>query len=259
MREWVSPGFEMKVSAVVITLNEERHLAACLESLRFCDEIVVVDAASTDRTAEIAARFTPRVYTRAFSDFSSQKNFGMAMAEGPWILSVDADERVSDELREEILGVVRNGGGDVSGYALKRWNFIFGRHLKHGGHEKDYPLRFIRKGRFSFEGPIHESLKPENAAHRLSGILYHDSTENASAYLRKLNLYTGLEADRLRRLGRRPRIPELFARPLGRFFERYLFRLGFLDGFEGFVFYLLSGYYDFVRYAKCREGEDAAT
>ena len=148
-----------RLSVVVVTLNEEERLRACLESVAWADEVVVVDALSQDKTAQIAREFTDRVIVRPWPGFAAQKNFGLAEAGGDWILSLDADEQVSPELREEILGVLA-ADGPSDGYRVPRRNLFGGQWIRHGGLWPDWQLRLFRRGRGTFvERAVHESVE----------------------------------------------------------------------------------------------------
>lgn len=242
-----------KISVLVIALNEEKNIRDCLGSVSWADEIIVVDSGSTDATKSIAAEFTDKVVQNRFRDFSSQKNFALSLASGEWVFFLDADERVSTGLKKKILSVVA-GGGDNSAYLIKRDTFIFGRLMKNGGHDRDYQMRFFLRAGAEFFQPVHEKLVPgEGNIGRIEEPLIHYSTPDLTDYLTKMNLYTGLEAEFKVEKGLPVGFLELTFKPVLRFVQRYFFQLGFRDGYEGFLYYLLSAFYDFVKYAKCIE------
>lgn len=243
----------MKLSAVVIARNEEANIGECLKSLSFCDEVVVVDSGSQDRTVSLANGLGARVTQRNFDNFASQKNFALSCASFPWVLSIDADERVSGELRGEIQKAIGGLFAPPAAYRMPRHNLIFGRRFRFGGNGSDAPVRLFQKERARFSGLVHETLLVDGPVGRFKGALLHASTPSAGVYLRKLNGYTGLEAECLREKGRSPRKSDFFLKPLFRFWQRFFLQLGFLDGREGFFFHLLSAYYEFVRYAKLWE------
>ncbi len=241
------------LSAVVVALNEEARLRACLASVAWADEIVVVDAGSQDRTVAIAREFTDRVVVRPWPGFAAQKNFGLEQARGDWILSVDADEQVSPELREEI-GAVLAGGGRHAGYAVPRRNIFLGQWIRHGGLYPDWQVRLFRRGRGRFvERAVHESVRIDGPVGRLRGHLVHASYRDVADFLERANRYSTLAAEELRRQGARAGAGQLVLRPLGRFLAMYLFRGGFLDGRKGLLLAALYAYYVFMRTAKVWE------
>lgn len=238
----------MSVSAVVIALNEEVNIAPCLQTLSFADEIVVIDGGSVDKTYDLARSFTEKVYQRNFDDFSSQKNFAIEKASSEWIFSVDADERVSRALVDEIKRLI-NQHSDCAAYAIQRKTRLFGRLFQCSGLQADRPVRFFKKGRAHFERPVHEILKVDGQIGLLKETLEHVSFQTFREYLRRLQLYTSLETAGARKNSK----PHFFARPFYRFFTLYVIKQGFRDGIEGFFYCVLSGYYEFIRRAKLWE------
>jgi glycosyltransferase involved in cell wall biosynthesis len=236
------------ISAVLIVKNEADKLEGCLKGLKFCDEIIVVDSQSMDETRDIARRFTPHVYTRTFDHFAAQKNFAISKATSPWILSLDADEELSADLREEICeSVLKNPA--INAFSLPRKNIIFGKVLKFGASSHDYPVRLFRRGKAQFEGMIHERLTVEGEVQRLKSPLWHHSTTSAKRYLAKLNQYSTLEAESMAQKASFNPL-KMTIKPVMRFFHQYVLKGGFRDGLQGFTFAFLSGYYEFIRYAK---------
>ena len=238
----------MSISVILITLNEEDKLAGCLESVSWADEVVLVDSGSTDRTMEIAREKGAKVFERKFDNFSSQKNFAVEKAGGEWILSLDADEKVSARLFGEIKEAVLDTRYD--GYYIPRLNVIFGREMRFGGHQGDRHLRLFRKARGRFTSPIHERVELDGTAGELVNPLIHYSTAEIKEYMEKLRLYTDLEAGFLVSSGRRIPRHYMFSKPAAVFIKRYFLEKGFLDGWAGFEFYALSAYYEFVKYSK---------
>lgn len=238
----------MKLTAVLIALNEEKRIAACLDSVQFCDEVVVVDSGSSDRTAEIARAARARVVPRRFDDFSSQKNFAVAQASNEWVFSIDADERATPELAEEIRKTIRHAPPAAGGYRVSRDNYIFGKKLRCA--EGDEPVRLFRKEGTRFQGVVHEVPAVKGEVGLLTNPLIHHSTETIADYMRKLNSYTTLEAKLLKERGAKFRTSQLFVKPALRFGQKYFLNGGILDGKEGLIFCLLSGYYEMVRYLK---------
>ena len=246
-----------RLSVVVVTLNEEERIRACLESVAWADEIVVVDAESTDKTATIAREFTDRVIVRPWPGFAAQKNFGLAEASGDWVLSLDADEQVSPELREEILRVLA-GDGPYDGYRVPRRNLFGGQWVRHGGLWPDWQLRLFRRARGGFvERAVHESVEVTGAVGRCRGPLVHRSYRDVADFLARADRYSTLAAEEWVRSGRRVRATDFILRPAGRFLSMYILKLGCLDGVRGLLLACLYAYYVFIRSVKAweREGE----
>jgi glycosyltransferase involved in cell wall biosynthesis len=242
-----------RLSAVVITLNEEAHIRRCLESVAWADEIVVVDACSHDKTVQIAREFTDRVIVRPWAGFTAQKNFAAEQSTGEWILSLDADEEAAPELRPEIMAVVA-GSGACHGYAVRRQNMFLGRFIRHGGLYPDWQMRLFRRGQGHFaERAVHESVTVTGPVGRLHGHLVHRSYEGVSDFIGRANRYSSLAAEQMVREGRRVRMGELVLKPLGRFLSMYVMKRGFLDGRRGLLLATLYAYYVFMRSAKVWE------
>jgi glycosyltransferase involved in cell wall biosynthesis len=241
------------LSVAVVTLNEEERLRACLESVVWADEIVVVDAGSSDKTMAIAREFTDRALFRAWEGYGAQKNFALGQCRGDWILSLDADERVSDALREEIRAALVSGGPEV-GFYLPRQNLFQGRWVRHGGLYPDWQLRLFRRGRGAFvERAVHESVRVDGPAGRMGAPLVHESYRSIGDAVARLNRYSDLAAMELALAGQGGRLVDLLIRPAWRFVSMYLLRGGFLDGWRGLVLAALHAHYVFLRAAKVRE------
>jgi glycosyltransferase involved in cell wall biosynthesis len=236
-----------KISAVIITKNEEDKIGRCLESVAWADEIVVVDDYSSDTTVEICRKFTKNIHQKELSDFASQKNFALSKARNDWVFVIDADERASGELAEEISRLPEAG---ACGYYVPRQNIIFGRLFKYGGHQGDMQLRLFRRAKARFINPIHERLEIEGDIKRLKEPLLHYSTPSLFDYTKKLNLYTDLEAAFMKARGEKVKILRLFTRPVAKFISQYFFKSGYREGMEGLIFYGLSAFYTFIKEAK---------
>ncbi len=244
----------VRLSVVVVTLDEEECIRACLQSAAWADELIVVDAESRDKTAAIARELTDHVFVRPWPGFAAQKNFGLDQARGDWILSLDADEVVSPTLREEIAAIVERGGAHA-GYAVPRRNVFWGRFIRHGGLYPDWQVRLFARGRGRFvERSVHESVTIEGRVGRLTGHLEHRSYRDVADFLARADRYSTLAAEEWVAAGRRPRpLVDLVARPIGRFLGMYVGRAGFLDGWRGFLLAVLYGYYVLMRSAKVWE------
>ncbi len=248
----------MRLSAILIVRNEERDLPGCLESLRgVADEIVVVDSGSTDRTVEIARGFGARVIHRDFAGFGPQKQFALEQATGEWVINIDADERVSPALAQDIRAAL-SAGPAVNGYEIRFHNLFLGRRLRFGGHWSEWHLRLFRRDKAHYEGrDIHEGISVAPPRGRLRGPILHESYTNFAEYLEKCNRYTGLIARDKYRKGRRFHFWN-HARLPWDFFCRYVLKLGFLDGNAGLIYAVLSAYYTWLKLVRVMEGEGDA-
>ena len=245
---------KMKISAVIITYNEEMRLEPALKSLAgIADEIIVVDRYSDDHTVRLAKKYTDHVFQRKWTNFADQKNFANSKAKFPWILSLDADERLSSKLRDEITDL-KNQEPECSGFSMPRQVFYLGRWIRHTTWYPDRKIRLFRHDKARWEGEyVHEDLVIEGEIERLSGSLHHFTYRNIAEHLRRINTFSGLGAQKLYAKNRKCRWYHLAFLPLFRFVKSYFFKAGFLDGFAGFVISLLDGYTGFVIYAKLKE------
>jgi glycosyltransferase involved in cell wall biosynthesis len=241
------------LSVVIVTRNEEERIRACLEAVAWADEVIVVDAESEDKTASIARELTDHVIVRPWPGYAVQKNFGLDLAQGAWILSLDADEIVSPALRADIERVIA-ADGPVDGYAVPRRNIFWGRWIRHGGLYPDWQLRLFRRGRGRFNArAVHESVQVDGDVRRLTGHLEHRSYHDVSDFLARADRYSTLAADDLIAQGRRVHVWDFVLRPLGRFCGMYVLERGFLDGRRGFLLAALYAYYVLIRCAKVWE------
>jgi len=231
-----------KLSVALVTRNEEERLRACLESVAWADEIVVVDAESDDKTATIAREFTDRVVVRPWPGYAAQKNTALDLATGDWTLSLDADEIVSAELAADIARVLEaDGPAD-----------------RHGGLYPDWQVRLFRRGRGRFgTRAVHESVSVDGRVERLIGHLEHRSYRDIGDFLARADRYATLAADEAVAQGRRVGVSALVLRPLGRFLGMYVAGRGFLDGWRGFLLASLYAYYVLIRSAKIWERTNA--
>lgn len=243
----------MQLSAVLITKNAAHQLADCLASVAFCDEIIVVDSGSDDGTAEIAGQHGARVIQSEWRGFGPQKQFAVEQARHDWVLCIDADERVSERLRESIrtvLGAV-SPAPSFSAWRFARCNRFMGRYLRHGEGYPDWSLRIFdrRHARWS-DDPVHEKVITTGAIGTLQGDLLHESAESLETYLAKQNRYSTLAANEALASGKRATVLHLLLSPSLRFVKFYFFRLGLLDGLPGLVHILVGCGASFSKYAK---------
>lgn len=246
-----------RLSVTIVAWNEEERLRACLESVAWVDEIIVVDGESTDKTVALAREFTDRVWVRPWPGFAAQKNFALEQATGDWVLSLDADERVTPELRERIARILAAdaaGVPEADGYSIPRRNMFWGAWVRHGGLYPDYQLRLFRRraGRFVAD-VVHESVRVEGRVGTLAEALLHHSYRGLEDFVQRSNRYSTLAAGAWLERGKRVGLADLIFRPLGRFLSMYIIRLGFLDGWRGFVLAVLYADYVFLRMAKAWE------
>jgi glycosyltransferase involved in cell wall biosynthesis len=243
-----------RLTVITITLNEERNIADCLASVRWADEILVVDSGSTDRTVELARAFTDNVMVVPWEGYGAARNRAILQANGDWVLWLDADERVTPELATEIQEILRNDPGEVDGYAIARRAYFLGRWIRHSGWYPGYVVRLFRKGKARFsESRVHEQLQMSGEVATARHDLLHYTDPELQHYLEKFNRYTTLAAEDMLAAGRRFSVLDLLVRPPFQFAKMYLFRRGFLDGLHGFILAVLSSAYVFTKYAKLWE------
>ncbi|HEU0277104.1 MAG TPA: glycosyltransferase family 2 protein [Rhodanobacteraceae bacterium] len=235
------------LAAVIITLNEADRIEACLASLAFCDEIVVVDSGSTDATRELAAAGGARVIEHPFAGYRAQKDFAVAQARHDWVLCLDADERVTPALRAAIAAARAGGFADAAGYRFARATEYFGAFLRHGNAYPDRVLRLFdrRRGGWRGDREIHEHASVDGAVRMLAGDLEHCAYRSLDDQLARYRRYATLMAADLHARGRRARLADLLTHPGWRFLRGYVLRAGFLDGWRGFLFACMEA--DYVR------------
>ena len=232
------------LSACIITFNEADRIEACLRSLSFCDEVLVVDSHSSDGTRELATALGARVIERDWPGYRSQKQFAVDAASHDWVLCVDADERVSEALRGEISDLKERGFADAAGYSVPRITEYFGRFLRHGNAYPDRLVRLFDRRRGGWVGEeIHENTRVSGRVGRLSGHLEHFSYRSLGDHLARMQRYADLMAQALYARGRRCGLLPVLFNPQWRFLRGYLLRLGFLDGWRGLVFALIEAGY----------------
>jgi glycosyltransferase involved in cell wall biosynthesis len=248
---------EPTVSVVIITLNEERNIEECIRSVTWADEIIIVDSFSNDNTVSISKRFTEKVVQRRWPGMvGPQRNVGLDMADSDWILFLDADERITDDLREEIKTLIRMDGADrmVGGF-IPRKNYFFGRWIRSS--YPDYTGRFVRKsaGRYN-ETPglgFDTLVLPYGPVHKFRNPMIHLTGNTLAQRLRKLDFDSSLQADENYRAGRRVGVSKMLFRPAIAFLRVYLMKRGFLDGTRGFIYACLVSFNTFMKYAKLWE------
>ncbi|MCC6347115.1 MAG: glycosyltransferase family 2 protein [Nitrospirales bacterium] len=242
----------LPVSVVIITKNEEKNIERALRSIRECAEIILIDDFSTDATVPIARRYTDKVFLIPWQGYARQKQTGIDRATEPWVLVLDADECVTEDLLREIRSVVADSG--YAGYFIPRRNFFLGRWIRGGGWWPDYTLRLFRKGAASMEQrEVHEKITAEGRTGRLQNPLEHYTYDTLSAYLRKMDSYSTLAAREMHAAGRRFRPWHPLIKPPFTFFRMLVLQRGCRDGFYGFILALLYSFYTLLKYLKLWE------
>jgi glycosyltransferase involved in cell wall biosynthesis len=242
----------MKISATIITCNEERRIARTIESLRCCDEIVVIDSGSTDRTVEIARQLGARVVESAWTGYAKQKNLASAQAANDWILSLDADEALSEALEAEIWQLRKNGP-QFDAYTMPRMAQYLGRWILHSGWYPDRKVRLYDRNKAAWVGEfVHESVQPRGTVGHLKSNILHYTCDSVSEHVRTLDGYTTLAAEEVVSRGQRVAWYNLLFEPLWTFLRTYLLQRGFLDGQEGLMIAYMAAMYTFLKYAKAR-------
>jgi glycosyltransferase involved in cell wall biosynthesis len=238
-----------RLSAIVITRNEARNIADCLDTLAFCDERIVVDSGSTDDTVRLAEGKGARVVKNRWSGFGAQKNFALMLAGGDWVLSIDADERVSPGLARQILDAIATNRN--TGYELPRRSSFCGRRMRHSGWSPDYVLRLFRRGRARFsEDIVHERVICEGPIARLSEPLLHYPVTRLEDALSRMDRYSTAGAEMTVAAGKRVSFTTGIVRGLWTFIRTYFLRGGFLDGREGFLLAVANAEGTYYRYMK---------
>ncbi len=242
----------IKISAVIITFNEERNIARVIESLRCCDEILVLDSGSNDRTVEIATKLGARVEEASWHGYAAQKNIAADLAAHDWVLSLDADESLSEALEAEIWQIKKNGP-KFDGYTMPRLAQYLGRWILHSGWYPDRKVRLFNRKKAKWVGEfVHESVKVDGRAGHLKSNLLHFTCDSLSEHLRSMDSYTTLAAQEMVTRGECASLPRLLFDPPWTFFQTYFVKLGFLDGAEGLAIAYMGAFYNFVKYSKAR-------
>jgi glycosyltransferase involved in cell wall biosynthesis len=244
-----------KLSVTIITRDEEAQIGDCLESVRWADEIIVVDTGSVDRTLELCTKYTPHIHSRPWEGYAQAKNAALALATSDWVFSLDADERVSEGLRQEIATLQQQSlDTRANGYAVPRRNYLWGHWLRYGGLYPDYQIRLFKRGKGEFQvRRVHESVAIDGPVERLRHAIEHYSYQGISDVIKRLDRYTELAALDLWDQGQPFRRTALVMRPLGRFLRNYGLKQGFRDGIPGLIMAVSYAYSVFVREAKLWE------
>lgn len=237
------------LSVIIITRNEAANIRACIESVAWAGEIIVVDSGSSDATVNICQELGAQVHVHDWPGFGPQKNRALAYASNDWVLSLDADERVTPELRAEIESALQNP--QAEGYEIPRLSSFCGRFMRHSGWHPDYVLRLFRRGKGGFsDALVHESVQMQGGTARLRRPLLHYSYRDFDDVLSKLNSYSSAASTMLQRRGKKGSLAQAVIHGLWAFFRTYILRMGFLDGREGFMLAVMNAENSYYRYIK---------
>ena len=242
----------MKITATIITLNEERNIARAIESLRCADEILIVDSGSVDRTVELAQNLGVRVIEASWLGYAAQKNWAAEQATHDWILSLDADEALSEALEAEIWSL-KKAGPRYDAYTMPRLACYLGRWIYHSGWYPDRKVRLYERGKAKWVGDfVHESVVPSGRLGHLKSNLLHFTCDSLSEHLKTLDRYTTLAAQELAARNLKPPLSKLIFDPFWTFCTTYFLKRGFMDGLEGLIIAYMAAFYTFLKYSKAR-------
>ena len=243
---------QIQISATIITFNEDRNIARVIESLRCCDEILVLDSGSNDRTVEIAGNLGARVVEASWHGYAAQKNIAAELARHDWILSLDADESLSEALEAEIWHIKKTGP-EYDGYTVPRLAQYLGKWILHSGWHPDRKVRLFDRRKATWVGEfVHESVAVKGRVGHLKSSILHFTCDSLSEHLRSMDSYTTLAAQEIVSRGRTVSHSKLFFDPIWTFFQTYFLKRGFSDGVEGLAIAYMAALYNFVKYAKAR-------
>jgi glycosyltransferase involved in cell wall biosynthesis len=242
----------MKITATIITLNEERNVARAIESLRCCDEILIVDSGSTDRTMELAEKLGVRVMEAGWLGYAAQKNLAAERASNEWILSLDADEALSEALEAEIWNL-KKAGPECDAYTMPRLARYLGRWIYHSGWYPDRKVRLYRRDKAKWVGDfVHESVQPSGKVGHLNSNILHFTCDSLSEHVKTMDRYTTLAAQELAARKVKVSLAQLIVDPAWTFLKTYFFQAGFMDGPEGLTIAEMAAFYTFLKYSKAR-------
>ena len=243
-----------KLTSILITKNEEANIKRCLASIKdISDEIIIVDSGSTDKRLKIAKSFNAKIINKGFDNFASQRNFALSKAENDWVLSLDADEEISQELREEISKAIE--AEEFDGYLIPRKNIIFGKEINHTRWSPDKHIWLFKKSKSKFINSIHEEVEVKGRVGELKNSKIHYSHKNIHEFIKKINFYTDLEAIKLKNENVKFGFTKMLYEAKKSFMGRFLIKKGFLDGWRGFMLSYLRAIYKLILWVKVWEQE----
>jgi len=241
------------ITTIILAKNEEKNLPQCLESVAWVEEIIVVDDESTDKTVALAEKAGAKIYKRKLDDFATQRNFALSKVKTEWVLLVDPDETVPQELQKEIFQAMKLKGFD--GFYFPRKNIIFGQWIKHSGWSPDHQLHFFRTKKGQYIGKVHEQVKVKGKVGYFKTPLIHENYQTITQYLEKLIHYTELEAEKQIKSGYKFSWPDLIQKPLDEFLRRFFAEEGYKDGIHGLALGLLQSFSELIVYLRIWEKE----
>ncbi len=250
------------LSIILITLNEERNIPRCLGSIRFSrkvfpqQEIILVDAESTDKTVGLSRKYGAKVHVRRWKGYTDQKNWALAQAKGDWILSLDADEELTPQLNAEIEKTLASAPDNVNGYWIARKTFFLNKWMRYCGWWPDFQLRIVRQGKsYNTDEPLHAGLEVGGETRQMNEPMHHYPVETVHQYLEKINRYSALDVMAMKPKKKKYWPYYLTVAPFMTFIRTFISRKGYKDGWHGFVLCGLDMFHDFSRYAKLWEKE----
>ncbi len=240
-----------KISVVIITKDEEKNISECLKSVEWADEIIVVDSESTDKTIELSKKITDKVFIRKWEGYVPQKRYGLSLAKNEWVLSLDADERITPELKDEILNL---SPGNIFGFRIRRKNFLLKKEITSCGWEKDYQLRLLKKDKTDLSDRlVHEKFIVDGKVDTLKNPMLHYTFSSFTEYLNKINYYTSLKAQELFSKKKKIGTWTIFSHTVSAFFVFYFIKKGFKDGVCGLIISMLHSASTMMNYIKLWE------
>jgi len=243
----------MNLSVIIITKDEQDNIKDCLESIKWADEIIVIDSGSADKTEEICRKYTNSFYVKDWPGFGIQKQRALDLATHEWVLSIDADERVTLDLKDEIISVL-NSNLNEDGYLIPRLSNYLGKNMRHAGWYPDYTLRLVKRKKSYFTKDIvHEKMIVDGPIKKLSNHLVHYPYKDIAHHMEKLNSYTSLSAKKMFSNGKSVSWLMIFIKAFFSFFRAYILRKGFLDGWQGLVVSISTSLSVYMKYVKLKE------
>jgi glycosyltransferase involved in cell wall biosynthesis len=241
----------MNLSAVILTKNEEGNIKECVGCLDFCDEVVIIDDNSSDKTTDLAKKLGAKVYKRKLGDnFAAQRNFGLSKTKGKWVLFIDADERVTEDLRNEIVQITNDPLVNYLGFYLKRVDYIWGKKLKHGETANIKLLRLARRKVGKWRRRVHEVWEVEGRTRELKNPISHYPHSTLSSFIASTNNMSSLHAKANLEEGKKSSLIKIIVWPMGKFVSNYIFKMGFLDGIQGFLVALVMSFHSYLAWSK---------
>ncbi len=241
-----------KLSVLILTYNEEKNIADCIESALFADEILLIDSGSTDATQVIAEGLGARVVAHPMQTggFAAQRNFALEQTDADWVFYLDADERLTPQAGEEIRAIVEKG--EAAAWEIKRLNIVLGQMMHYGAHRPDWSLRLYPRSAVRWSGAVHEAAEICVPKHRMQQIMHHYTYKDWDSYFQKFNRYTTMAAETLNHNGKKAGMAKVLLHPPFAFIKAYILRQGFRDGFLGFIMSVMAGFAVLVKYLKLR-------